>query len=337
MGVKLSPIVTRHPLSFEDLAFKRIAIDGLQCLYQFLSSIRQPDGTPLMDNRGHVTSHLMGIWTRFSNLLQKQVSGVVVFDGIPPKLKMREISFRKDMKDTAAVRYDAAKDDEDIRGMLKYAKQTVHVSDQMVAEAKELLQAMGFPVIQAPMEADAQMAYMNRKGDVWACGTTDFDVLLHAAPRMIMNLTLAQKRRFASGKTVNIVPELIELKEVLSSLSLSQEQLINLAILVGTDYNPGGVAGLGPKKALKLVQQHKTLAALKKVIPDAIPWDEIVDLFTGMPVEKDYKLAWHPMHVEGVKKILVDKHDFSEERIDNVLARHEKGRPKGQKSLGEFV
>ncbi|MDO8628292.1 MAG: flap endonuclease-1 [Nanoarchaeota archaeon] len=336
MGVKLSPIVPRHQLTFDDLAFKRIAVDGLQCLYQFLSSIRQPDGTPLMDDRGHVTSHLMGIWTRFSNLMQKQVNAAIVFDGIPPKLKMREISFRKELKGLASSRFDAAKDDEDIRGMLKYAKQTVHVSDEMVQESKQLLEAMGFPVVQAPVEADAQMAYMNGKGDVWACGTTDYDVLLHAAPRMVINLTLAQKRRFASGKVVNIVPELIELEEVLSSLSLTQEQLRLLAILVGTDYNPGGVDGLGPKKALKLVQKYKSLVELKKVVPDAIPWDEILALFSSMPVEKDYKLVWSPVNVEGVKKILVEKHNFSEERIDSVLARQEKVRPKGQKSLGDF-
>src|SRR3989344_7726645 len=121
MGVKLSSIVPRHALSFDDLMHKRIAIDGLQCLYQFLSSIRQPDGTPLMDSHGHVTSHLMGIWTRFSNLMKKQVNAVVVFDGVPPKLKMREVSLRKELKGLASSRFDVAKDDEDIRGMLKYA------------------------------------------------------------------------------------------------------------------------------------------------------------------------------------------------------------------------
>ncbi|MDO8556538.1 MAG: flap endonuclease-1 [Nanoarchaeota archaeon] len=335
MGVKLSPIVPKRPIAFEELRHTRIVVDGMQCMYQFLSSIRQPDGTPLMDGKGRVTSHLMGIWTRFSNLMGKQLSLAVVFDGVPPDLKMRELSDRSDRKAAARVKHDEAEDEEDFAGMHKYAKQTIVINDSMLAEAQELLQAMGLPVIQAPCEADAQMALMNRLGDVWAAATTDYDVLLHQSPRMIANLTLSGRRRYGSGKIVQIVPEVVELQEVLSSLKLSQEQLVDLAILVGTDYNPDGVKGIGPKKALKLVQQFPVRKQLQKQVEFDFPWDEIAELFVKMPVDKDYKLVWNPINPDEVKRLLVDKHNFSEERIDLVLKK-QSAVPKGQKSLKEF-
>jgi len=337
MGVKLTAIVPKQDLSFDQLAHKRVAVDAFQCLYQFLSSIRQPDGTPLLDDKGHVTSHLMGIWTRFSNLINKRISLVPIFDGVPPDLKGREIESRIERKKAAEKKFESAKDEEDLALMLRYSKQSVRISDGMIDESKKLFQAMGLPVIQAPSESDAQMSFMNKNDDVWACATTDYDVLLHGAPKMLTNLTLSQRKRFYSGKIVKVNPELIELNKVLSSLSLSQDQLVVLAILVGTDYNPDGIHGIGPKKALKLVTKYnKNFNQMFSDVKANFDWKEIFDLFKNMPTTKDYDLSWNEMDVEAVKKILVDKHSFSEERIDNTIKKNEKARPKGQKSLGDF-
>lgn len=337
MGVKLSSIVSKKEVSFEVLSHKRIAIDAMQSLYQFLSSIRQVDGTPLMDSKGNITSHLMGIWTRFSNLLKKNIKLVVVFDGKPPDLKGRERESRAERKSEARVKYREAAEKEDIDMMLRYSKQSIFITDKMIEEARKLMQAMGIPIVQAPSEADAQMAYMNRHEDVWSCGTTDYDVLLHEAPRMITNLTLSQKRRYGSGKIVSVHPEMIELKPTLKNLGLSQDQLIVLAILVGTDYNPEGIKGIGPKKALKIVKDNNDFDKIFKDLNADFDWKEIFDLFKSMNVSKSYDLKWKDIDVGAVKKILVDKHEFSEERIDSTLKKSEKeNRMKGQKSLGEF-
>jgi len=51
MGVNLKDLITPEPISFSDLKGKTIAVDALNSLYQFLASIRQPDGTPLMDSK----------------------------------------------------------------------------------------------------------------------------------------------------------------------------------------------------------------------------------------------------------------------------------------------
>ena len=337
MGVKLSSIVQKKEVSFDELSHKRIAIDAMQCLYQFLSSIRQADGTPLMDSHGNITSHLMGIWTRFSNLINKNVKMVVVFDGEPPELKARESESRAERKADAAGKYKEAADEENIDLMLRYSKQSIFITDKMLEESKKLIEAMGLPVVEAPSEADAQMAFMNKQDDVWACGTTDYDVLLHEAPKMIANLTLSQKRRFGSGKIITIHPELIELKSVLKELNLTQDQLIVLAILVGTDYNPEGIRGVGPKKALKLVRENKDFDELFTGLNADFDWKKVFDTFKKMEVKKNYDLKWREIDVDAIKKILVEKHEFSEERIDSTLKKAEKASSmKGQKSLGEF-
>ncbi|MEK6904289.1 MAG: flap structure-specific endonuclease, partial [Nanoarchaeota archaeon] len=219
----------------------------------------------------------------------------------------------------------------------RYSKQSIFITDKMLEESKKLIEAMGLPVVEAPSEADAQMAFMNKQDDVWACGTTDYDVLLHEAPKMIANLTLSQKRRFGSGKIITIHPELIELKSVLKELNLTQDQLIVLAILVGTDYNPEGIRGVGPKKALKLVRENKDFDELFTGLNADFDWKKVFDTFKKMEVKKNYDLKWREIDVDAIKKILVEKHEFSEERIDSTLKKAEKASSmKGQKSLGEF-
>mgnify|MGYP001591860228 CR=1 FL=1 len=190
----------------------------------------------------------------------------------------------------------------------------------MISDGAELVKALGIPVIQAPAEADAQMAYMNKKGDAYACATSDFDSLLHGAPRFITNLTVSQKRRLSSGAYITVKPELIELKEVLDTLGINQDQLIALSILTGTDYNQK-VPGVGPKTALKLVKQYKNFDTLFKEVKAEFNWKQVYATFKNMPIIKNYKLKWVKPDVEKIKEILVDEHDFNEERVNKNLER----------------
>ena len=320
MGVKLGDITPKRQLSWDDLKGKTLAVDSSNMLYQFLSSIRQQDGTPLSDSKGNVTSHLVGLFSRVPNLMEKGIKMAFVFDGKPPALKFQEQGARKERKEEAAIKYREAAEEEDVESMLKYSKQTAKLTKHMNEEAKELLQAMGLPVVQAPSEADAQMAYMNREGDAWACATTDYDPLLHRAPRLLRNLTLSQKKKMPGGGHAPVYPELIELKELLSTLGLDSDQLLVLAILVGTDYNPGGIKGIGPAKALKLVQSGKKFEEIFRDLGADFNWKKIADTFKNMPVEKKYKLEFREADDDRVKKLLL-KHDFSEERVDSTLKR----------------
>jgi len=337
MGVKLGDIVIRKQISFEDLYNKIIAVDFSNSAYQFLSSIRQIDGTPLMDLKGRTTSHLVGIWARFSNLMQQNIKLVIVFDGKMPELKHGQIAERIERKEIAMEKYQNAKSKDDTEEMLKYSKQFPYLTKDMVEESKRLIEAMGLPMVQAPMESDAQMAYMNKNNDVYVCGSSDFDCLLHNAPRLVTNLTVSQKRRLPSGAYIKISPELIELEESLKNLGITQDQLILVGILSGTDYNSQGIYGIGPKKALKLIKEYKDYDKMFKDLNADFDWKEIFNLFKKMNVEKKYKLEWKEINEDKVKQVLIDEHNFSEDRVSSTINKiHESKQTKQQKSLDKW-
>src|SRR2546421_10514686 len=98
MGINLSDILVREPRNLEDFSGKILAIDAFNTLYQFLAIIRQPNGTPLMDRQGRVTSHLSGLIYRTSNFVEAGIKPVFVFDGEPPRLKARTIQSRGEVR-----------------------------------------------------------------------------------------------------------------------------------------------------------------------------------------------------------------------------------------------
>ncbi|MBS3143261.1 flap endonuclease-1 [Candidatus Woesearchaeota archaeon] len=334
MGLNITQIIPKKDISLDDLRNKKLAVDASQMLYQFLSSIRQPDGTHLMDSNDRITSHLMGISTRIPNLIERGLKLAFVFDGKPPSLKIHEKEQREHRKRLAESRLEKAKEEGDEELMLKYSKQTVRLSFEMSDEAKELIQAFGLPVIQAPSEAEAQCSFMAEKEDVYAVASSDYDSLLYSAPRIVRNLTLSNKRKIRNTY-VNVNPELIELKQVLKELDIKQDQLIVLAILIGTDYNVGGIKGIGPKSALKLVKENRNFDRLFDELKPDFDWKKIYATFKSMPIMKNYQLRWSNIDEEKIRKILVDRHDFSEERVNKMLEKLTK-KEKSQKGLSSF-
>ena len=337
MGVKLPGILPVKTISWDDLKNKKVGVDSSNTLYQFLSSIRQKDGTPLMDSRGRVTSHLSGIFHRSLNLMQKGIGICFIFDGKPPELKYQTQQQRRERKEKAFEKYKQAEQEEDIESMYRFSKQVTYLKNEMVEESKELLKAMGIPVIQSPSEADAQGAFMVERKDLDYFASSDADCLMHGCPRTIPNLTLSQTRKLPGGKFVYIQPQVIELKDVLSHLGINQDQLIVMGILTGTDYNPKGIPGIGPKKALNLVKQFKKFDKLFSELNPDFDWKKIYAIFKSMPVMKNYQLKWNQLDEKKIKEILVEQHDFSEERINNLLKKYNENKEqRKQKGLGDF-
>jgi len=336
MGVNLKDIVPKKEISFDSLKHKKVAIDAFNSLYQFLASIRGADGTPLKDSKGRITSHLQGLFSRSLNLMAKGVKIVYVFDGEPPALKGGEIASRISRKEEAGGKYKEAIQEEDVDAMNKYAKQNLRLTEPMLEEAKELVRALGLPCVGAPSEADAQMVWMCKNGDVDYIASTDYDGILLGVLRLVRNLTLSQRRKVPGGKYVTTFLELIETKEVLSSLELDQDHLIALGMLVGTDYNPGGVRGIGPKKALTLVRKHEDINDIFKEV-DITNWKEIYNLFVDPKFSKEYKLEWNEIDIDKIKDLLVKRHEFNEERVDNLIAKYkDECKDHDQKGLSEF-
>jgi flap endonuclease-1 len=324
MGLQIGDLVNRKEVTFKDLKGKIIAIDAFNALYQFLSSIRQSDGTPLMDSSGNTTSHLSGLFYRNIALISEGIKLVYVFDGEYNILKGKTHQKRQEAKDTAEAKFKTALEEEDIESMGKYAKGFSKLDDSMISESKELLQAMGVAVIQAPSEGEMQAADLVKRGEAYAVGSQDYDALVVGGTRLIQNLTLARKRRTASG-FVYIAPEMIEYEGVINQLGITGDQLICLAILVGTDFNPGGVKGIGPKKALTLVKQKKYPVTIFQDIQErfgdvGFNWREIFEIFKKPDVDK-FKIDFPKLDGDKIKEVLVERHEFSKERVDKQLEK----------------
>ncbi len=342
MGVNLKELVTKKPITFEDLKGKVLAIDAYNILYQFLSTIRTPDGRLLTDSKGRVTSHLIGLFSRTANFLRQGLKPVFVFDGKMPALKYHEIEKRTAIKEEAAKLYEQAVREEDVEAMQKYGARTSRLTREMAEEAKTVLQLMGVPVVQAPSEGEAQASFIVRQGDAWAVVSQDYDSLLYGADRLIQNLSIAGKRKKKGVLgTITVQPEMMEFKQVLKELTINHDQLIALAMLVGTDYHPGGVKGIGQKKALALVKDHKKpekiFEAAKWSEHCDVDWKEIFELFKKMPVTKEYKLTFKAPDKDAIKEFLIDERDFGKERVEKTLEElHAQHGKRQQKGLGDF-
>jgi flap endonuclease-1 len=321
MGLQIGEIVPRKDIKFSDLKGKIVAIDAFNAIYQFLSSIRQPDGTPLMDKKGRTTSHLSGLFYRNVSLMAEGIKLVYVFDGEYHELKGKTHEIRGESKDKAKEKYEKAKEDDDIEGMGKYSRGFVRLDEEKIEESKELLGAMGVAVVLAPGEGEMQCAQLVRDGEAYAVGSQDYDALVVGGTRLIQNLTLAKKRKTASGY-IDIAPEVIEYEDVLNTLGIDGDQLISLAILVGTDFNPKGVRGIGPKKALALVKQNKYPVEIFKEVEHQLEfdWKEVFEIFKKPNVNK-VKVKFGKLNREEVKRVLVEEHDFSLDRIEKQMEK----------------
>jgi flap endonuclease-1 len=339
LGVNLRELVPIQTVKLEDLSGKTVAVDAYNALYQFLAIIRQPDGTPLKDLTGKVTSHLSGLFYRTSNLVEMGIKPVYVFDGAPPVLKRTTLERRREIKVEAAFHYEKAIARGDLPKARMLAQATTSMKDYMKSDAMRLLDLMGLPWVQAPSEGEAQAAHMTRKGDADYCASQDYDSLLFGAPMLLRNVTISGRRKLPSKNIyVDVVPELVELNKVLEKCGISREQLIDVGILIGTDFNPDGIKGLGPKTALKLIRQHGTLEKALPYVKNAEfphPPESIREIFLHPDVRDDYTLEWEDPDVEGIVNFLVREKDFSESRVRKALEKTQRGvtKQKGKTTL----
>ncbi len=340
MGVQLTDLITPRPIGFRDMSGRRIAIDALNALYQFLAIIRQPDGTPLKDSRDRITSHLSGLFYRNANLIEYGILPIYVFDGKPHRLKGKVVEERKRAREEAAEKWKAAIVEKKIVEARTYAQQAARVTDEILEDSKELLGYLGIPWVQAPSEGESQAAAMVAKGDAWAVGSQDYDSLLFGATRLIRNLTISGRRKIPRKEAyVEISPEIIHLEEFLASHGLRREQLVEVAILIGTDYNPKGVEGIGPKRALAMIKEHGSIAEGLKAANIELDLDieEIKGIFLEPDFEGNYDLRRRPPDEEKLFRFLCYERDFSKDRVEKALERYREAKwTKSQSNLDSF-
>ncbi|NYT05299.1 MAG: flap endonuclease-1 [Methanomicrobiales archaeon] len=332
MGVALRDLLADHktPVEWESLAGVA-AIDAHNALYQFLSIIRQPDGTPLMDHEGRVTSHLSGIFFRTVHFLEKGIRPVYIFDGTPPEFKAETVDERREARRIAGERWAEALKLGDTEEAYRQARSSSRIDAHIIETTKELLGLMRLPFVDAPSEGEAQAAAMAARGDVAYAVSQDYDSLLFGAPVLVRNLTVSARRK-VRGRTIVIRPERLVLRDILAGLSLSRENLIEIGILVGTDFNPG-IKGIGPKSALRIVRQGSFRKTIEEKAPGFDP-DPVMDFFLHPPVRSDYDLRWGDPDPEGITRFLCDTFDFSPDRVGAALDKIS-GR-QGQRTLDHW-
>ncbi len=320
MGIKLGDLVVKRELAEGELSGKIVAFDTYNMLYQFISSIRTPEGHPLSTDDGTVISHLKGLFSRTTNLVSDGIEPVFVFDGVPHELKRGTLDMRRERKEKAQKEWESALERGDMETARTKAMQTSHLTGEMVEHAKKLLDLMGMPHMTAPADGEAQASYMCQKGDVYAISSQDFDSVLFGCPIIVRNLGASGRRKLPGSRSwVSVSPEVISTEGSLESMGVTRKQLVDMAIMIGTDFNDG-VKGIGPKKALKLIREFGDLETItkEKRIP-FLEFDEVRRIFLQPNVSDDYEICNGNIDEDGIKEFLVEELSFGVNGVDRNL------------------
>jgi len=339
VGLDLKPLVTPVPLKLQELASKVVAVDAYNTIYQFLSIIRGPTGEPLANDKGEITSHLSGLFYRNANLLMENIKPIYVFDGKANELKMVEIQRRSQLKKEATEKYQLAIEEGRMEDARKYSTRTAVLTDKMVEESKKLISYLGIPYIQAPSDGEAAAAYLTKREVAFAAASQDYDSILFGAKRLVRNLAISGKRKVPNRNVyVEVEPEIFEHDRVLREIGLTPEQLVDVGILIGTDFNPGGFAGIGPKTALKLIKENGKLENIQKIkhlLPE-VPYQEIRNIFLKPEVPKVDKIDFSEVNREKVLDFLCVDKSFSADRVSTTLDKLQKAAANRSQSLEQW-
>jgi flap endonuclease-1 len=336
MGVDLGDLLQKKKIEVKDLSGRWVAVDAFNALYQFLSIIRQRDGTPLMDSSGRVTSHLSGILYRTTSLIEAGVKVAFVFDGQPHPFKAGTLQERAQVREQAAAAWEEARAEGE--NGFKYAQAASKLNAEILDDSKRLILSMGLPVIQAPSEGEAQAAYMAERGDVYIVGSQDYDSLLFGAPKVVRNLAITGKRKLPKKNIyIDVEPEVMTLEDELARMGISRKQLVEIGIMCGTDYNPG-LTRVGPKTALKLIKEHGDLESVLAAQDETIEnYSEIREFFLHPDVTDDYNIKMSKPKVEEVLSFLCGERDFDSERVEKTAHRLEEAYKVGQSTLDRWL
>ncbi len=339
MGIAFGSLIDnnlKEKIDLESLKNKKLGVDAFNTIYQFITTIRSIDGTPLTNQQGEITSHLNGIFYRVSNLLGYGTKPTFVFDGKSHKLKDQTKQDRRERRQVAKEKYDLAVDQGDQESALKYGKQSQTITNKIITESKELLTAFGVPCIDAPGEAEAQISVMTKNKIFDYTVSQDYDCLLFSSPNILRNINVTGKKKVVSKNIyIDSYPYVLHTQKVIDHLKITHKKLIWLSILIGTDFNKK-IVGVGPKTALKLVRQYDDfedivsyLESKKKEI--SFDYKEIENIFLKPNIDLSLECKQPAIDKEKIIKILVEKSDFDEERVKNHLDKFFKKKEEQEK------
>jgi flap endonuclease-1 len=341
MGLDLKPILTYTNIKLSDLANKIIAVDAFNTIHQFLATIRGSSGELLANSRGEITSHLSGLFYRNINLLAEGIKLVYVFDGVSSPLKINEIQRRHQIKEVATEKYEKALLQGNLGEARKFSQATSILTDKMIEESKKLLSLLGIPTIQSPSEGEATAAKLTNSDLVHICASQDYDSILFGAKRLVRNITISGKRKVPNRNTYIEVPlEIFDLQDILNHTKLTNEQLVDVGILIGTDYNYRGVPGVGPKTALKLIQKYSKLENIDQLQEPLsnVPYEEIRELFLKPKVANVTidNIKFESVDHHKIVEFLCSEKNFSADRVNSALLKLQNSEKNKNQSLEKW-
>ncbi|OII74088.1 Flap endonuclease 1 [Cryptosporidium ubiquitum] len=322
---------------------KKVAVDASMWIYQFLAAIREgSQWGNLTNSSGESTSHISGMLSRTTRLLEAGIKPVFVFDGTPPEMKKDELAKRDERREKALAELEKAQEMGDGELIKKQSIRTIHVTKKQIEDVKKLLNFLGMPYIDAPSEAEAQCAELCKDGLVYGVVTEDADSLTFGTPVQIKQLNFSESSSNkvndkSPGKQKNGM-QIIKLPLILSELDITMEQFIDLCILSGCDYC-GTIRGIGTNTAYKLLKKHQNIEKIlqnidktKNPVPENFEFSKVRDLFKKPIVTKRNELEelikWSSPKYEELTDWLVKEQNFSEARVTSYCERIRKSRSK---------
>ena len=273
----LRDIAVIEEIPFDDIEGV-VAVDAHNWLYRYLTTtVKWTDSETYTTADGTEVANLVGIVQGLPKFFENDVTPVMVFDGGPSELKDDEIESRREQRRSYEEQLETARKEGDAVAIAQLESRTQRLTPTIQETSRELLRLLDVPIVEAPAEGEAQAAHMAKRGDADYVGSEDYDALLFGAPRTLRQLT-------SKGN-----PELMDLEATLDHHDLTLEQLIDAAILIGTDFNEG-VSGIGPKTALSEIADHGDLWSVLEARGDHIEHaDRVRQLFRDPNVTDDYE------------------------------------------------
>lgn len=329
MGVKglaneIKPVVKRTKI--RDYIGKTLAVDASLLIYQVVIGIRA-GGYDLKNNSGEMTTHIVGLLHKIRSIMNWGIDLIFVFDGKPPKFKGNELDKRRIKKRQAKEKlYQLKKSGTDKEAQTRYFKRSFSINEKIVVDCKRLLDLLGIRYIQAIGEADAILAALSMSNIVDGIITDDLDVIIHGGRKVLKN--------FSTKGNKNDRPiEEISLNDVLSYLGMNNKQLIDFAILLGTDYTTtiGGVGAVKAKQGIKTYGcALQYVDYLRKhnngtfIIPDNFDtmYRQIYDYYID-PYGYEYIVTVNNKSVDrfGMIQFLCNENDFNKEEVENSIEK----------------
>ncbi len=243
----LRDLAAIEDVTVAELAGSIVAVDAHNWLYRYLTTtVKWTRDEAYTTTDGTEVANLIGVVQGLPKFFEHDLTPVFVFDGAVTDLKDAELDARRTQRERYEDQLEEARERGDELAVARLESRTQRLTDTIVETTRELLALLDVPVVDAPAEGEAQAAHMARHGRVDYVGTEDYDALLFGAPLTVRQLT-------SKGD-----PELMNLEATLAALDLTWEQLVDVAILCGTDFNEG-ISGVGPKTAVDLLHEHGDL------------------------------------------------------------------------------